>query len=298
MELTGGYSNESWRVESSRGAFVVRKYGRLHVTRAAIAFEHAVMTYLAARTPEVFPPLHDRMDATMILDEGAYVAVFPYIAGETGARDRPAGIRVAQALARLHRAAQGIHVSSGMRTSRFLGMLPWLRERFNRFASDPLLARQLPWDALIAAVTAAAARVAPVVERLPTLIVHGDINPSNVVHLGDTVRGIIDFDFAHETERVYDIGVLVDEFARKHDDGALIYARVAPLIAAYAQGAPLSDAERQVVPDAMIRRAATLVWYVVTRHGERVPGDIGGAPRYAKRVLEIAAHAEKLRALV
>jgi hypothetical protein len=28
---------------------------------------------------------------------------------------------------------------------------------------------------------------------------------------------------------------------------------------------------REVLPDAMLRRAPTLVWYVVTRHGERTP---------------------------
>jgi hypothetical protein len=46
----------------------------------------------------------------------------------------------------------------------------------------------------------------------------------------------------------------------------------------------------------MLRRAATLVWYVVTRHGERVPGDTGGAPRYAERVREIARSLEAIRA--
>ena len=51
-----------------------------------------------------------------------------------------------------------------------------------------------------------------------------------------------------------------------------------------------------MLPEAMVRRAATLVWYVATRHGERVPGDVGGAPRYAARVAEIVAHAREMRA--
>ena len=56
---------------------------------------------------------------------------------------------------------------------------------------------------------------------------------------------------------------------------------------AYAEVAPLSGDERAAVPDAMLCRVATLVWYVATRHGERVPGDVGGAPRYAARAAEI-----------
>ena len=95
------------------------------------------------------------------------------------------------------------------------------------------------------------------------------------------VRALIDFDFAHETERVYDVGTLLDEFARAGDDAALDLERIGPLVAAYAEEAPMTHAERDVVPEAMLRRAATLVWYVATRHGERVPGDLGGAPRYA-----------------
>jgi Ser/Thr protein kinase RdoA (MazF antagonist) len=110
------------------------------------------------------------------------------------------------------------------------------------------------------------------------------------------VRGLIDFDFAHETERVYDLGTLLDEFAREHDDAPLDLARIAPLLDAYAEEAPLTLGERDLMPEAMLRRAATLVWYVATRHGERVPGDVGGAPRYAARAAEIVANVDAIRA--
>jgi hypothetical protein len=46
----------------------------------------------------------------------------------------------------------------------------------------------------------------------------------------------------------------------------------------------------------MGRRAAPLVWYVAPRHGARVPGDVGGAPRYAARAAEIVANADAIRA--
>jgi Ser/Thr protein kinase RdoA (MazF antagonist) len=126
--------------------------------------------------------------------------------------------------------------------------------------------------------------------------VHGDPNPGNVVSVqAGEVRGLIDFDFAHETERVYDVGTLLDEFARDGDDAPLDVARVTPLVSAYAQEAPLTPDERELLPEAMVRRAATLVWYVATRHGERMPGDVGGAPRYAARAAEIVANANAIR---
>jgi Ser/Thr protein kinase RdoA (MazF antagonist) len=301
--LEGGYSNETVRVDARHGRFVVRRYGRLHVTRAAIAFEHAVMAHAAAQMREIVAPLRDSTGATIVTPPGGgSAAMFPYIDGATGRRDLATACAAAGVLARLHRAlrdpstSSGQAFSGGMRSARFVGMLAWLRERFTRFAADPLVARELDWDALVAATTAATARVAPHASALPHVVVHGDPNPGNVVSVqAGEVHGLIDFDFAHETERVYDVGTLLDEFARDDDDGPLVLARIAPLLAAYAQEAPLTPHERELVPEAMVRRAATLVWYVATRHGERVPGDLGGAPRYAARAREVVAQASAIR---
>ena len=295
--LEGGYSNDTLRVDARAGRFVVRRYGRLHVTRAAIAFEHAVVAHAAERMREVVAPLRDAAGGTIVTPPGGgSAAVFPYVDGATGRRDLPTGCAAARALARFHRTMHDVHVAGGMRSARFVGMLAWLRERFTRFAADPLVARALDWDALIAATTATTARVAPRATALPHVVVHGDPNPGNVVSVepGD-VRGLIDFDFVHETERVYDVGVLLDEFSRDGEDEPLLLERIGPLLAAYAQEAPLASEERELVPEAMLRRAATLVWYVATRHGERVPGDVGGAPRYAARAAEIVARASAIR---
>jgi len=294
--LEGGYSNESWRVTGPGAAVVVRRYGRLHVSRAALDFEHAVTAHLARHGAAVRAPLADGEGATLHLDAGAFVAVLPWIDGVTGGRDPATGAAAAAALAQIHLAGRGMHVASGMRSTRFLGILPWLIACFQRFAAaGSPTARALPWDELILAVGAATARVATRAARLPPAILHGDPHPGNVVVRDGRVRGVIDFDFVHESERVCDVGALLDEFARPGDDAPLDLGRIAPLVAAYEAQAPLTAEERASLPDAMLRRAATLVWYVVTRHGERAPGDVGGAPRYAARVREIARAIEEIR---
>ena len=297
VALPGGYSNDIARVDVPGGRFVVRRYGRLHVTRAAIAFEHAVVAHAADRMPEVVAPLRDPAGATIVdAPHGGLASASPYIAGRTGGRDLPTARAAAAVLARFHRAQADVHVSGGLRTARFVGTLAGLRERFAGFAADAATRRALDWDALVAASTSAVARVAPAAARLPIAIVHGDVNPGNVVAVEPgVVNGLIDFDFVHETERVYDVGVFVDEFARADDDAPLDLARVAPLVAAYDDAAPLAPQERALLPEAMLRHALTLTWYVATRHGERVPGDVGGAPRYAARAVEIVANAGALR---
>jgi Ser/Thr protein kinase RdoA (MazF antagonist) len=295
--LRGGYSNDIVRVGARAGRFVVRRYGRLHVTRAAVAFEHAIAAHAAERMREIVAPLRDAEGRTIVLaPDGGMAAVFPYVDGETGRHDLAAGCAAARVLARFHRAMHDVHVAGGMRSTRFLGILPWLVQRFNRFASDPLVGRALDWSALVAATAAATAHVVPRAASLPHVVAHGDPNPGNLVTgAAGEVRALLDLDFAHETERVYDVGAFLDEFARESENAPLDLMRVAPLLAAYADEAPLAPAEREVIPEAMLRHAATLVWYVVTRHGERTPGDVGGAPRYAARVAEIAANAPAIR---
>jgi Ser/Thr protein kinase RdoA (MazF antagonist) len=294
--LSGGYSNESWHVRGPAADVVVRRYGRLHVGRAALVFEHAVAEHLAARIAEVAAPLHDPAGQTLLLDDGAYVAALPWIDGVTGLRDAETAAGAARALARFHVGGREMHVAGGMRSTRFLGIVPWLVARFKRFAAaGSPVARALPWDDLIVALAASIARVAPRAARLPNAIVHGDPNPGNVVVRDRAVRALIDFDFVHDSERIYDVGAFVDEFARHDDDAALSLDRIGGLVTAYDAEAPLTADERAVLPDAMLRHAATLVWYVVTRHGERTPGDVGGARRYATRVAEIARFAETIR---
>jgi Ser/Thr protein kinase RdoA (MazF antagonist) len=295
--LRGGYSNESIHVHGPACAVVVRGYGRLHVTRTALAFEHAVAAHLAARIPIVAAPLADADGETLHADAGALVAVLPWIDGVTGLRDDRSAHGAARALAQFHLAGRDLHVSGGTRSTRFLGIVPWLVARFRRFAApDSPLARALPWNEMIVALSASIARMVAIAPQLPHAILHGDPNPGNVVVRDGAVRALIDFDFVHESERIYDVGAFVDEFARTDDDAPLAFDRIGALVAAYDGAAALSAAERAALPEAMLRRAATLVWYVVTRHGERVPGDIGGAPRYAERVREIARSLEAIRA--
>ena len=297
-ELPGGYSNDVWRVDGSHARYVVRRYGRLHVSRRAIVFEHAILAHIAPRMSEVVAPLATPDGETLLTDDGGLVALMPYIEGTTGARDTRAAAGAAEVLARFHRAGTDIHIAGGLRSSRTVGMLAWLREMFVRFAAREDLARRLPWPALIAAVGGALTRVAPHAARLPHTIVHGDPHPDNVVHDARGVRGLIDFDFAHESERMYDVATAADAFARADENALLDLKKTAAFVSAYDRCAPLVPIERELLADAMIRRNATLVWYVISRHGERSPGDIGGAARYAARVTEIADAYETIRSYV
>jgi len=241
-------------------------------------FEHQIQAHAAERLDEVKAPLRDLSGTTLLAlrGSGTYAAVLPYIVGTTGHRDARARVDSARLLARFHRTMYDVHVSGGTRSTRSVGVLGWLRERILTLAQDASLAHKLDWDAVLAATTGAAARVAALACKLPHTIVHGDVHPANFVRDGERSVGLLDFDFAHESERAYDVAIGVDEFGRTHNDAALDLAAAASFRSAYADELALSSEERAAIPDLMIRRNATMVWYIVTRHGQRVPGDVGG----------------------
>jgi Ser/Thr protein kinase RdoA (MazF antagonist) len=284
-ELGGGWVNENWLVESRKGErFVVRRYDRLHVTRRAVFFEHAIMLHAAQRVPEVRPPLAAADGDTIVFEDGRFFAVLPYVAGRTG--DRGAAADAARVLARFHLALAAFRPARP-RAARSVGALAWLRDRFLRFAAQPHLARKLDWDALVVGVTRALTRVLPHAGRLPLATVHGDPHPDNVVVADGRVRALLDFDFAHETERLYDVASGADAFGRAVEGAPLDLAAALGFANAYQAEARLTDEEWELVPDLMIRRNAFLVWYIVSRHGQRAFGDVGNADRYARRVAEL-----------
>lgn len=287
-ELDGGFTNESFFVRARANGreyeLVVRRYGRLAVTRAALAYEHAVQRYAADRCAAVGAPYEDPAGETFRLIDGAYVAVLPYARGVTGERDAYAS--AAALLASFHRSTVGFRAAHP-RVTRSLRTLAWLRERFASFANDPALARALDWRTLDIAVAGAAARLAPLGTRLPIAVAHADAHPDNVVTRAGTASALIDFDFAHETERAYDVATAADAYARSDDDAPLDPARFLAYARAYDAAASLAPTEWEALADLAIRRNAMLVWYVATRHGARVRGDVGAAGRYLSRACEL-----------
>jgi homoserine kinase type II len=285
-ELPGGWVNDNWLVTTRdpQTSYVARRYGRMHLTRRAVFFEHAVMRHAAARLPEVHAPLADAAGETILLDCGAFNALFRYADGSSdGRRATP---QSAALLARFHLVLADFHADRP-RGTRTVGMLAWLRERLLRFAAQPHLAQRLPWDDVAIAIARSLTRVLPHAGALPLATVHGDPHHDNFIVDGNRITGLIDFDFSHETERAFDAGSAMDAFARETEDSSLDSEAALAFARAYHAAAPLSSAEWALLPDFMLRRNAFLIWYVVSRHGQRAFGDIGNADRYARRVLEL-----------
>ena len=83
---------------------------------------------------------------------------------------------------------------------------------------------------------------------LPVGAIHADLFPDNVLMLGDTVSGLIDFYFACTDVRAYDLAIMHSAWTFDATGRTADAAIGAALLAGYADGAALSAAERAALP--------------------------------------------------
>ncbi|MDF0546140.1 homoserine kinase [Sphingobium sp. H39-3-25] len=79
---------------------------------------------------------------------------------------------------------------------------------------------------------------------LPVATIHADLFPDNVLMLGDSVTGLIDFYFSCTDIRAYDLAVTHTAWCFTNDGSAYHADRAAALVAGYDSAFGLGDAER------------------------------------------------------
>jgi homoserine kinase type II len=185
--------------------------------------------------------IHDREGAAYRMVEGKAAALIEFLPGVSPARPTPAQARaVGEVLARLHLAARDFPRTraNAMDFAASAAILDACGTE--RLASiDP----QLP-----AMRDAAHAAAALDLSALPVSQTHTDLFPDNVLMLGDTVTGLIDFYFACTGAMALDLAVThaawcFDADSRYREDCG------AALVAGYESVRPLEAAERALFPE-------------------------------------------------
>jgi Ser/Thr protein kinase RdoA (MazF antagonist) len=231
--------NGNWLIETAGGQrFVLRRY-HPQTTQEDLAYEHAVLGYLASAGWVVPAAIGEA-----VCWRDFWYCLTRYVPGEAvRAEDAEQRRRRGRDLARLHRALRGVAERIGQRP----GWRPqhsavtvyaddrW-EERIRGLASvSPRLAA---W-AEAAATQARESLAALGADDLPVMVVHGDFAEWNVHYDRGWLAGVIDFGLTHVDTRPYELAI-----ARTYRAPEMLDAYRAELAAC---GWPLSELEEAAV---------------------------------------------------
>jgi homoserine kinase type II len=252
--IAEGVSNSNWLVETTgkEGAatrFILTMYEfRIEVTD--LPFFLSLLDHLAAKGCPVPRTIHDRDGALYRMIDGKAVALIEFLPGVSVSHPTADQAHaVGRALAQMHLASAD-----------FAGA----RDNAMGLAESRRLAEACGQDGLASidpALAALVARELPLLEAswpkaLPRAVIHADLFPDNVLMLGSTVTGLIDFYFACTDLAAYDVAVTHAAWCFDAQGGNFSPAISAALLAGYEALRPLSADERAALP--VLARAAAL----------------------------------------
>lgn len=244
--IAEGVSNSNWLIETctkgGQGArFILTMYER-RIEPEDLPFFLSLLDHLAAHDCPVPRTIHDREGAAFRMIDGKALALIEFLPGIS--IDHPGAAQafsVGQALARTHLAARSF---AGSRTQT-LGLAAWDRiihecgrEALSRI--DPALP-----DLAFEELSFLAGHWPG---GLPHGVCHCDLFPDNVLMLGDSVSGLIDFYFAANDFFAYDLAVTHAAWSFGPGGRDFRPDVAAGLLAGYENIRPLSLHERKALP--------------------------------------------------
>ena len=280
--IAAGIENTNYFVTTANGRFVLTLYERLPATE--LPFYLNLMAHLARAGVECPAPVPDRTGTLFSLLNGKPAGIVTRVDGvPITTPDVAHCAAVGAALGRLHVASATYRARLSNRRGP-----GWWRQAaravrpFLDSGRNALLAAELKFQTGFGKV------------KLPRGAIHGDLFCDNVLFVGDTVSGIIDFGFAATDFLAYDLAITVNDWCISNEGaarGALIPELVDALALAYHEERPLTDDERAQWP-ALLRAAALRFWLsrLYDLHLPR-PGELVHAhdPAHFERILRARA---------
>lgn len=258
---TGGSQPRAhiWEIEAGGRRLILKRY-HAWLDEDAVRYEHSVLAHLAEQRFPVAVPLPAEDGVRFVLLDDARWALFPALEGQHAAgqdwmwRMTKAGAT----LAALHQDLRGFAPDG--RPDRAWDA--WSLERL-----DEMLAR---WPHLsplaIDLVTSVRNHLAEhffggTYESLPRTIVHGEFAGTNILWRGEAVTGVLDWERAHSDTPLYDFATGI---------GTRWPPMLRGVVATYSRVAPLTDAERAALPEALLVGALMSVDAQLTRNNNGV----------------------------
>ena len=206
----GGSRNTCRVFRTSTGQWFARRRHGAYCDEKRVKFDHAAMLHLARAGVQVKPPLVSEDGNTWLHDGEALWEVFEFIAGQN-MRDgvEPDAAFLGATLGNFHRSGAGFDLRYEKMGARGETDPEQLLQNAKRLRNDnPRLGPALEsYERLITQATRdfpAEAYLA-----LPHTLVHGDVQPANIIMGDEGVNVFVDFDWCAWRPRIYDLAFAV-----------------------------------------------------------------------------------------
>jgi homoserine kinase type II len=245
--IAEGVENTNYLLQTDTGSYILTLYEK-RVSPEDLPFFIDLMEHLSRRGLRCPTPLHGRDGRALRQLCGRPAAIVTFLQGLWPRRIVPQHCAaVGRALADLHRAGTDF---PGKRTNT-LGAPAW-RPLFASAAAGadgikPGLRAHLDGELNWLATHWP--------RDLPMGVIHADLFPDNVFFHGDEVSGLIDFYFACTDFLAYDLAICINAWCFEPDNSFNV-TKARLMVAGYAQGRTLSEAEFAALP--LLARGAAM----------------------------------------
>jgi len=238
--ITEGVENSNYRLTTTEGAYILTLYEK-RVKKEDLPFFIGLMAHMARGGITCPEPVADRNGHVLKELNGRAAAIVTFLSGTWNAHPSPARCRAAgNALARMHLAGRDF----SMQRANALDASAWrpLLQSVDRGEVNTL--RPELFDE-------ASARLDTILadwpDDLPRGVLHADLFPDNVLFVGDSVTGVIDFYFACNDMLAYDLAIMLNAWCFE-PDGSFNITKSRQLIDGYQAVRPLSEVEIAAIP--------------------------------------------------
>ena len=250
--IAEGVQNSNFLLETAEGRFIMTIYEK-SVNTADLPFYLGATETAADRGLPAARPVHTITGATTQTIRGKTCALCTFLSGVSAKRPSASQARaVGAALAQLHLALADFPLTR----KNDLGPSDWADMWAGRSGDDETL--EVGTSAAIEVDLIAIAQGWPT--DLPKGTIHADLFPDNVLYLGDTVSGLIDFYFACTDFLAYDVAVMLNAWCFEPNGREFDLTKGRALLAGYQSVRSLSQAELDALP--LLARGAALRFFL------------------------------------
>jgi homoserine kinase type II len=244
--VSEGIENTNYFVTTTNAEFVLTLVEQWEATEVPYFIE--LMDWLAARGIPCARPIPDRNGTTLHTLLGRPAALIERLSGESTEEPTADNCEeVGAVLARMHLASADFTMHrDDQRGMQWRQSVTQTLYPIVGGADAAILREEL------------AHHLAQDWRHLPHGVIHADLFPDNVLFNATKISGVIDFYYACNFYRIYDLAITANQWCT-NTDGSLSVPRSTALLRAYDQTRAIEAGERDAWPD-MLRYAALRFW--------------------------------------